>query len=395
MLNLYTLIWRRTVACQMNDAKLQRTRIEIPVGPYLFVATGSVIKFDGYLKLYQESSDETGKTESDTEGAEPTQLEGDEQLPPIEQGAGLSVGNLKGEQHFTQPPPRYTEAGLVRELEKQGIGRPSTYAAIISTIQDKEYALKESGTFRPSDLGFIITDLLTENFPHIMDVKFTAMMEDQLDRVEEGEVDWVELLRNFYGPFSQRLEEASTKMRNLKAEMTPTDINCDKCGSPMVIRWGRNGKFLACSAFPQCRNTKPFVEAEDGTISVAPEETTDVKCPTCGADMKVKRGSRGRFLACSAYPECKTTLPYPIGVPCGAPGCDGELVERTSARGRTFYSCNRYPECKFSVFERPYRAHCDQCDKKQSFTGEGAKKKVLCCEIKDCPFEKTKVAARD
>jgi DNA topoisomerase-1 len=323
MLELYTLIWRRAMACQMIDARLERTRVEIEVGRYLFIATGSVIKFDGFLRVYQESKDEGGRTESDFEGAEPVLLDDDETLPPLEMGDKLKLLALDGKQHFTQPPPRYTEAGLIKELEKQGIGRPSTYAAIISTIQDKEYVGKESGTFRPTDLGFLVTDMLTESFPHIMDVKFTAAMEDQLDRVEDGSVDWVELLKNFYGPFSQRLEEAQTKMRNVKAEVVPTEHICDKCGRPMVIRWGRNGKFLACSGFPACRNTKPIVEDAEGNITIAPQETTDRKCPNCGRDMSVKSGRHGRFLACTGYPECKTTMPYPIGVPCQREGCGG------------------------------------------------------------------------
>ncbi|MCL5270312.1 MAG: type I DNA topoisomerase [bacterium] len=390
LLSLYTLIWRRAVACQMNDAKIERTRVEIPVAAggaaYLFAANGSVTRFDGYLRVYQEAKDEAGKSESDAEGAEPLLLDEDEPLPRLEIGQRLDVTHLGGLQHFTQPPPRFTEAGLIKELEKQGIGRPSTYASIISVIQEKEYANKESGTFRPTDLGFIITDLLTESFPHIMDVRFTAMMEDQLDRVEDGTVDWVELLRNFYTPFAQRLEEAAATMRNIKSEIVPTEHVCDKCGSPMVVRWGRNGKFLACSAFPACRNTKPIVEDESGNITIAPQETTDKKCPACGADMIVKNGRRGRFLACSAYPECKTTMPYAIGVPCGRPGCDGELVERRSARGATFYSCNRYPDCRFSVFERPYREHCKVCNKAHFFIGEGEKKRVLCGEDKECQY---------
>ena len=385
-LDLYTLIWKRTVACQMVDATLERTRIEVPAGRFLFVANGSVIKFEGYLRVYQEGRDESGKSESDNEGAEPVQLDDDETLPPVKAGDKLGIEEMKGNQHFTQPPPRYTEAGLIRELEKQGIGRPSTYAAIISTIQDKEYVNKESGTFRPTDLGFMTTDLLTESFPHIMDIKFTAMMEDQLDRVEEGTVNWVDLLQNFYGPFARTLEEAGSKMRNVKSEVVETEHKCDKCGSPMVIRWGRNGKFLACSAFPKCRNTKPIVEDAEGNVTIAEQEQTDRKCPECGRPMTVKNGKRGRFLACTGYPECKTTQPYPIGAPCARPGCDGELVERRSPRGSVFYSCNKYPECRFSVNERPYREECDKCNKAHFFVGTGVKKRVLCCEEKECKF---------
>ncbi len=392
MLELYTLIWRRTIASQMSEAQIERTRVDIPVGRYLFTASGSVLKFDGYLRVYQEAKDESGKSESDAEGAEPVLLDDDEPLPRLTEGQELTLSKLAGNQHFTQPPPRFTEAGLIKELEKQGIGRPSTYAAIISTVQEKEYVEKKSGTFTPTDLGFMVTDLLTESFPHIMDVKFTAAMEDELDQVEEGTVDWVELLQNFYKPFAVLLETAATKMRNVKAEVEPTEHNCDKCGSPMVIRWGRNGKFLACSAFPKCRNTKPVIEDENGNMQIAPTETTDKKCPECGADMTVKSGRRGRFLACTKYPECKTTMPYAIGVPCQRAGCAGELVERRSTRGLTFFSCNKYPECKFSVFEKPHKETCDRCDQAKFFIGQGSKKKVLCCEDKECRFENAKVA---
>jgi DNA topoisomerase-1 len=248
-LALYTLIWNRAVASQMKPAQFERTRVEVPVGRYLFIATGSVVKFKGYLAVYEEAKDEIGQSESDAEGAEQVENEGDTRLPPLVQGEKLKVSELAGAQHFTQPPPRFTEASLVKELEKQGIGRPSTYASIISTIQDRGYSEKDKGSFRPTELGFIITDLLSASFPQVMDVKFTALMESQLDEVEEGKVDWVQLLESFYRPFVQRLEKANEEMRNLKAEVTPTQYVCDKCGSPMVVRWGRNGKFLACSAF--------------------------------------------------------------------------------------------------------------------------------------------------
>lgn len=382
-LALYTLIWKRAMACQMADARVERTRVEIPVGRYLFVATGSVIVFDGFLRIYQEAQDETGKSESDLEGSERVQLEEDATLPPMEKGQILRVSDLKGSQHFTQPPPRFTEAGLIRELERQGIGRPSTYAAIISTIQDKEYAVKEAGTFRPTDLGFTITDLLTESFPRIMDVQFTAKMEDELDRVEDGSVDWIQLLRDFYEPFAVQLEAAAGEMRNIKAEGIPTDFTCDKCGSPMVVKWGRNGKFLACSAYPECRNTKPIVEDAEGNVQIAEEIQTDKTCPNCGRPMVIKNSRRGRFLACTGYPECKTAMPVPTGVPC--PQCGtGELVERQSGRGRVFFSCNRYPECTFSVFEPPYQADCEICGEKHYFVGQGERRKVLAPEPPPC-----------
>lgn len=385
-LALYTLIWNRTMASQMADAMTERTRVEIPVGRCLFVATGSVIRFPGFLKIYEEARDEAGKTESDAEGIEPVKSEADESLPPINKGDSLKVDDLAGSQHFTQPPPRFTEAGLIKELEKQGIGRPSTYATIISTIVDREYAEKDKGSFKPSDLGFIVTDLLTESFPQIMDVKFTALMENQLDEVEEGKVNWVELLRNFYQPFSKRLEAATEQMRNLKAEVIPTEHVCEKCGSPMVVRWGRNGKFLACSAYPNCKSTKPIVMTEDGQVKILHDEKTDRKCPNCGSAMVIKSGRRGRFLACSAYPECKTSAPLPVNIPCGRVGCTGELVERRSGRGKVFYSCNTYPACRYLVGELPVKATCSTCGKEKFMIGKSPREKVLGCAEPNCPY---------
>jgi DNA topoisomerase-1 len=385
-LALYTLVWKRAMACQMADARVERTRVEIPVGRFQFVATGSVLVFDGFLRIYQEAQDETGKSESDAEGSEKVQLEDDATLPPLEKGQRLAVSDLKGGQHFTQPPPRYTEAGLIRELERQGIGRPSTYAAIISTIQDKEYAGKENGSFRPTDLGRTITELLVESFPKIMDMQFTAKMENQLDQVEDGSVDWVQLLRDFYGPFAEHLATAAVKMRNVKAESVPTDYVCEKCGKPMVVKLGRNGKFLACSGFPACRNAKPIVENAEGKFEIAEAQTTDRVCPNCGKPMVIKNGRLGRFLACTGYPACKTAQPLPIGVPCPREGCDGELVERQSARGKVFYSCNRYPKCKFCVFEMPRKETCPICHKDHYFIGQDDKKKVLSHGEQDCGY---------
>lgn len=386
-LAVYTLIWTRTVASQMADAKVERTRIEVPIGDYLFVATGSVIKFPGYLKIYEEAQDEAGRTESESEGVEPVLNKEDEQLPRVEPGDVLQVEDLAGKQHFTQPPPRFTEAGLIKELEKQGIGRPSTYAAIISTIQDREYAEKEGGSFRPTELGSIVTELLTESFPQVLDVKFTAKMEGQLDDVEEGKADWVELLNGFYQPFMKRLETAQEQMRNLKAEQQPTEHVCEKCGSTMVVRWGRNGKFLACSGYPACRNTKPIRVLEDGTVEIVKDEVTDETCPNCGRPMVIKSGRRGRFMACSGYPECKTSKPLPIGVSCPRPGCTGELVERQSGKGRTFYSCNAYPECRYLIGERPEKKRCETCGEEKFMAGKGVKQKVFGCSRGDCPYE--------
>lgn len=412
-LALYRLIWNRALACQMTDALFESVRVDVPVEKrYLFMATGSVLKFAGHLKIYEESRDEIGRTESDEnaeggrdaepgagangaaggEGANPDGNAegagagaGDRRLPAMEKGDKLDVPKVEGLQHFTQPPPRFTEAGLIKELEKQGIGRPSTYATIISTIQGKEYTEKDGGVFKPTDLGFIVTDLLIEGFPQIMDVKFTAMMESQLDQVEEGKVNWVELLRNFYTPFEKKLEAANAQMRNLKAEIIQTEFTCEKCGSPMVVRWGRMGRFLACSAYPECRNTKPIVEGEDGKFEIVKEEVSGRKCPNCGKEMVVKSGRRGRFLACSGYPECKTSQPLPINVPCPRPGCSGELVERRSAKGKTFWSCSAYPECKFSVWELPRKVACETCNEEKFSIGKDSKLRMFGCARADCP----------
>lgn len=392
MLALYELIWHRSVACQMADAIMERTRIEIPRAErLLFVATGSVVKFNGFMATYEEARDETGKSESDAEGEEKVSEEGDTRLPAVEIGDSLKIEDLNPKQHFTQPPPRFTEASLIRDLEKQGIGRPSTYASIISTIQDREYAEKDRGQFKPTELGFITTDLIMKSFPEIMDVKFTAGMEKQLDEVEEGKKDWVELLEDFYKPFAKKLEIAQKEMRNIKAEMEPTEFVCEKCNSAMVVRWGRNGKFLACSSYPDCRNTKPIAIDSEGKVTIVEDEVTDQECVNCGKKMVIKSGRRGRFLACSGYPDCKTTRPIPIGVPCARPGCKGELLERRSGRGRVFYSCGEYPECRFSVWEIPTKVPCEVCGVEHWAVGKAPNQKAFDRKSEDCPFNEAYV----
>jgi DNA topoisomerase-1 len=235
----------------------------------------------------------------------------------------------------------------------------------------------------------IVTDLLVESFPEVMDIKFTASMEDKLDNVEDGSVDWVKLLEEFYTPFRERLDSAAENMRNVKAEVVATDIVCEKCGAKMIIRWGRNGRFLACSAFPECRNGKPFTTDEDGKIKVVEEIVSDQKCDKCDAAMIVKSGRRGRFLACSAYPKCRNTAPVPIGVDCPKAGCSGQLVERQAKSGKTFYSCNQYPECRFSVFQQPRIERCDTCDEEVKVTGRQGAEEVFACSKSTCPHAKS------
>lgn len=339
-LRLYSLIWNRFIACQMNPALIDQTRVQINAGAYSFSASGSTVKFPGFMAVYVEGKD--------------VEDEKEETLPSLKEGAVLALVAIVPAQHFTQPPPRFTEATLVKELEENGIGRPSTYAAIISTIQDREYVLKDGRQLKPTELGFLVTDLLVESFPEILNVEFTAHMEEELDMIEEGTMEWRTTMDEFYGPFKVSLEKAKKEMKNVKAEETPTDIDCEKCGKQMVIKWGRKGKFLACSGYPDCKNTKDFKTEEDGKIVVVEreEQTVDTPCPKCGKPMLLKSGRFGRFLACSDYPECKTTLPVSTGIPC--PNDDGGmLVERRTKRGRVFFSCSKYPKCDYATWQLP------------------------------------------
>jgi DNA topoisomerase-1 len=350
---LYQLIWNRFIACQMKPAVYDQTAIDIAAARYTLRANGQILKFPGYTAVYTESAEETGDTED----------EGDRTLPPLEEGEALKLHKLDPEQHFTQPPPRFSEASLVKELEEKGIGRPSTYANILSTIQDRGYVEKKESRFHPTMLGTKVNDLLVESFPDILNVMFTADMEEGLDSIEEGKGDWVKLLGDFYAPFKIDLEKAAVEMRDLKREETPTDFKCEKCQSPMVIKWGRNGEFLACSGYPECKNTKEFLRKEDGTIEIAPEPTTDQKCETCQAPMLVKRGRFGEFLACSRYPDCKTTKPISLGVACPKPDCGGFLTEKRSRRGKVFFGCSNYAKkgCDFVSWDRPVPTACPQC----------------------------------
>lgn len=339
---LYQLIWNRFIACQMTHALIDQTRAQIQAKKYTFSASGSTVKFQGFMAVYIEGQD--------------VEEEKEEKLPALKKDEALNLLGLDPAQHFTQPPPRFTEASLVKELEEKGIGRPSTYAAIITTIQDREYVLKDGKQLKPTELGFTVTDMLVESFPEILNVEFTARMEEELDEIEEGQLEWRKAMNDFYGPFSQSLEKAKKEMKNIKAEEVPTDIKCDKCSSMMVIKWGRKGKFLACTAYPECKNTKDFTTGEDGKVVPLEKtaEVTDTTCPKCGKQMVVKSGRFGRFLACSDYPECKSTMPYSTGVPC--PEDDGGmLVERRTKKGRVFYSCSKYPACKYATWEFPKR----------------------------------------
>jgi DNA topoisomerase-1 len=375
---LYKLIWNRFVASQMNPAVIDQTSVDVKAGDYTFRATGSVVKFPGFMAVYMEEKSED-QTPSEEENGEAV-------LPPLNEGETLGLIKLDPKQHFTQPPPRFSEALLVKTLEEKGIGRPSTYAAIISTIQERDYVNKVENKFRPTELGFLVNDLLVNHFPEVMDVAFTAKMEEELDKIEEGHMRWVDAVRDFYKPFSESLEKAQAEMKNFKAEQVPTDIACEKCGKPMVVKWGRNGQFLACSGYPDCKTTRPFVRNENGVVEAAPEETTDEKCPKCGSAMMIKRGRFGKFLACSRYPECKYTQGMSTGVLCPEDG--GKLVERRSRFGKMFYSCSNYPDCKFAIWNKPIPRPCPQCN--APFLVEKYSKKTglsITCMKKDCDYK--------
>ena len=337
---LYYLIWCRFVASQMAVAQFKQTTIDINAEEYLFRARGQKVIFRGFLQVYEEPKEEK-------EGA------GQELPAGINVGERLTLLNLLPKQHFTKPPPRYTEGSLIKELDERGIGRPSTYAAIIGTLYLRNYVERRKKSLFPTELGIAVSTILVNGFPHIFNVKFTAQMEEALDRIEGGKAHWSGVVEEFWRPFSQALVEADAKKQEIRQQLQePAGVVCDRCGSEMVIRWGKRGKFLACSAFPKCRNTRPLVEVEADSEEV---------CEKCSAPMVLREGRFGKFWACSAYPRCRNTKPYTLGIPCPEDGCDGELVEKKSKRGRVFYGCNRYPKCKFACWDKPVARKCPEC----------------------------------
>ena len=340
---LYNLIWYRLLGSQMAPAKYARTTIDITAGDeYLFRTSGSILKFDGYLKAYAAMPNGYEK-------------DNDSEVPEnIREGETLNLQEIKPEQHFTKPPAHYNESSLIKELDNQGIGRPSTYSQIITTLYDRDYVTRDGKHLLPTELGFTVNDVLVKHFPKIFNVKFTAQMEDELDKIEEGKDDWVDVVKDFYQPFQKSLEAVESKSKDIRESLQEdTGEKCEKCGREMVIKWGRNGKFLACSGYPECKNTKPLEEID------GPEETDEV-CEKCGATMVIKTGRYGRFLACSNYPECKNTKPIPLGVKCPEDG--GEIVERRTRKGKVFYGCSNYPDCKFAVWDEPVAVSCPNCD---------------------------------
>jgi DNA topoisomerase I len=430
---LYKLIWQRFVASQMNPAIFDQTTIEITAGDYLLRATGTVEKFNGFRAVYEEGKDEKAEMEEDEDLKH--------RLPEVAQGETLRLHKLHPEQHFTEPPPRFNEATLVKALEEKGIGRPSTYAAILTVIQNREYVNKSQGRFYPSELGMVVNDLLVKNFSDIFDLAYTARMEEELDEVEEGKMSWQDALDEFYKKFKKDLRLAEREMDDIKGEGIPTEEKCEKCGKPMRIRLGRNGKFLACTGYPdcdgtrdlppelasehktgppapevaaqtcekcgkpmavksgrfgyflactgypECRNTKKIIMKE-GQATAVSDEVLDEKCPECGGNLVKKHGRFGPFTACGNYPKCRYIKKQTLGISCPEKSCTGEIVVRRAKRG-TFYGCSRYPDCKFTSWEKPVAEPCPECgapvlyDKFDRKTGTSTRH----CRNEACKYE--------
>jgi DNA topoisomerase-1 len=406
---LYQTIWLRFVASQMASAVYDQTTVDFfPTDRHQFRARGSVLKFPGFVKVYDEAAGETASGADETE------------LPRLEQGQETAVLDLTSSQHFTQPPPRYSEATLVKELEGDGIGRPSTYASIISTLLDRDYVRLERRRLIPTLLGREVLKTLVHNLEDVFNVEFTSEMEGELDKVEEGDLEWVDAVRDFYRRFQPHV--AKGRKLDLPPGLFRSGQTCDKCGSEMVVKWTKRGPFLGCSAYPECRNTKPlFAPGEEPDLDekcprcggdlvaksgrfgpfvacenapdcayskslrgeAAPEEPTDEKCPNCGSPMVIKTGRFGRFVACSNYPACKTTKPIGLGLPCPKDG--GELVERRTKRGKVFYGCANYPACDFAVWNRPVAIDCPHCHAKvgEAMTSRRAGSTVRCLTCRE------------
>lgn len=367
---IYSLIWNRFVASQMNPAKLKVLSVDIEAGKYLFRVSSQKIVFDGFLRIYNV---ETEEDENNNEN-------GYENIPNLNEKDILKLLELTPRQSFTKPPARYSEAMLVKELESEGIGRPSTYASIISTLKDRQYVDLIERRLHPTDLGVTVSKILVENFPNLFNVKFTAEMEKDLDLVEEGIDDWKQVLNEFYTPLMKTLDDLKGREKEIKSSMEEkTDIKCEKCGSPMIIKWGRNGRFLACSAYPECKSTKPLPEDEE-------KSKTDAKCEKCGSPMVIKTGRFGRFMACSAYPDCKSTKPITLGIKCPKEGCTGDLLEKKTKTKRPFYGCTKYPKCDFASWAMPVKEKCPAC-KNPFMVAKNTKSKGEFYQCPECKHE--------
>ena len=440
--SLYRLIWNRFVASQMNPSAFDETTVDIIAGDYTFRVKGTVPKFPGWLATYATATPEVEPTapatatvdgETDDEATSGV-------LPPLAEGDRLELKALRPEQKFTQPPPRFTEATLVKELEENGIGRPSTYASIIGVLQDRDYVNKSEGKFKPTALGLIIVDLLIKSFDDILDVEYTRNLEDDLDKIEQGKTGYVKTLQEFYKKFKKDLARAGKEMQNLK-EGIKTDEICERCGSPMVIKVGkfgpfvacsaypdctntrelekpepesesgaeaeiepcencgkpmvvkrgRFGQFLACSGYPECKTTRKLIETKGGLKAAKPDQILDEKCPRCGSNLVVKQGRFGEFTACTKYPECKYVKHKTTGVKCPKDGDrGGEIVERKSRRGKSFFGCSNYPDCDFVLWNRPHAETCPKCG--APFLVEKTTKKhgrQILCNNEECDYARS------
>ncbi|MBR9974758.1 MAG: type I DNA topoisomerase [Bacteroidetes bacterium] len=337
---LYELIWKRFVASQMAAARMLQKTVIVEGGEFQFKGVGSLYTFRGFLQVYDDFASET-QEEDEEESIIPEGLAS---------GDAVLARQIDPHQHFTKPPPRFTESSLVKELEANGVGRPSTYALIVSTIQDRGYVELTNRRFHATTLGMDVSRLLTTHFDRLFNVAFTSRMEEELDTIASGEVTYLKVMNDFYGPFMELLNSVSVDDARLQED---TDEICEKCQQPMIIRWGRNGKFLACSGYPECKNAKPLPgDAERMRI--------DEKCPDCAHDLVLKQSRYGKFIGCSNYPECKFTRPITLGFAC--PKCkDGEVVQRMTKTKRTFYGCTRYPDCDFTSWDRPVPQACPSC----------------------------------
>ncbi|TNF46021.1 type I DNA topoisomerase [bacterium] len=368
---LYELIYKRFLASQMTDLEMEKTRVDIKAGPYGLEVSGQRVLFNGFTVLYEEGRD-------DEANSEPS-------LPPMKKGQDLTLIDVEVEKKTTQPPPRYTEATLVKMLEEKGVGRPSTYAAILDTIQKRSYVNKEQRRFIPTTLGMAVNDYLVTRFSRLVDIQFTADMEDQLDSVEEGDKTYLEMLNGFYEPFADELDKVENGDDDY--QWGGTDEKCPKCGKDLVIKVsGKTGEFLACTGYPDCRFTSNFRKTDDGKIQLVEEEKRDEPCPECQGPMVLRQGRGGPFLGCTRYPDCRGTLPLSTGVLCPEEDCDGELVVKRSKKGRTFYSCSRYPKCKFATWDPPVAKSCPQCQNpimtEKNIRGDD----YFICPRKECGF---------
>ncbi len=389
LFKLYELIWKRTVACQMAEALLDQTSVDIAAGDgYTFRAAGTVIRFPGFMKLYIEGIDAAADNEALADKGD----DKEQKLPPLTEGERLSLQELLPEQHFTQPPPRYTEATLVKTLEEYGIGRPSTYASIMNTLVERKYCRLDKKRFFPEDIGMVVSDLLTTHFTRYVDYNFTAGLEEELDQVSRGEKQWKPLMREFWTPFSSLITQKEGEVSKAELTTEALDEKCPECGQQLAVKLGRRGKFIACTGYKDgCRYTRPL---EQEGQEVAEPVVSEEKCDKCGQPMLIKDGRYGKYLACSGYPACKNNQPLvkPRGTGVVCPECrEGELTEKKSRYGKMFYSCNRYPQCKFALWDLPVEQPCPKCGfpllvkKVYKRTGE-----FLKCPKEGCDYQSNK-----